>query len=144
MQFDKSLNQLRGHVNNLQSIPAKLPHYKIGCNFDGVSVFENSLHGEVIPILCYCHSINKSASQEDEPSEIIIETRLPFIVGFFHGKQKPLVEDLCHDFIIELQRLDPLNSGPETYGRKFTCSLYWMSCDSPMRYSIRHTSQILT
>ena len=96
-------------------------------------MFENSLQGEVIPILCYCHSINLSASKEDEPNEIILENRLPFIVGFFHGKQKPLVEDLCRDFVAELKRLDPLNNGPETCGRKFTCSLYCMSCDSPMR-----------
>jgi hypothetical protein len=132
-QFEKALNQLRGHIDELDLVPGVLLHYKIAGNIDGVFVFKNTLQGEVIPILCYIHSINKSASKEDEKYEIILETRLPCIVGFFHGKQKPLVEDLCRDFVAELNRLDPNNNGHETSGRKFTCSLYCMSCDSPMR-----------
>jgi len=94
------------------------------------------VQGELIPILCYCHSINKSALPEDKEGEFIFEKRLPFIVGFFHGKQKPPVEELCKEFVAELGRLDPNNNGPETEGRTFTCSLWCMSCDSPMRYEI--------
>jgi hypothetical protein len=38
-QFEKALNQLRGHIDELDLVPAVLPHYKIAGNIDGVFVF---------------------------------------------------------------------------------------------------------
>ncbi|EFX65992.1 hypothetical protein DAPPUDRAFT_332646 [Daphnia pulex] len=74
----------------------------------------------------------------DLENEIILKIRLPFIVGYYHGKHKPSsVEDLLKDFISEPIKLHPDNHGPETEGRKCTCTIYCMSCDSPMRYYLK-------
>jgi hypothetical protein len=122
LQMEKAFLDIRGHVAALND---KLIHYKITCNIDGGCVLKNSEQGEVIPILCFVNSISKSASPEDLENEIILKIRLPFIVGYYHGKHKPSsVEDLLKDFISELIKLHPDNHGPETEGRKCTCTIY--------------------
>ena len=97
-------------------------------------VFKCTEQGEVIPILCSIHSISKSAKEEDNETEIILETRFPFVVRFCHGETKPEPEDLVAAFIKELKRLNPNNNGPETAGRKCTVTLHCMKCDTPIRY----------
>ncbi len=128
----ESWNILRGVPNTFDS-NVNLVFYKIDCNIDGVVVFKCSEQGEVIPILCSIHSITKSAKEEHEITELIVETRFPFVVGFFHGQTKPEPEDLVAEFLNELIRLDPENSGPETDGRKCTASLHCMKCDTRTR-----------
>ena len=130
----EALDLLQGFQQEMTSAILNLPHYKVDCNIDGVVVFKCSEQGEVTPILCSVHSVSKSAKEEDKDTTIILETRFPFVVGFFHGKTKPEPEDLCSAFIQELDRLDPDNNGPETAGRKCTAKLHCMKCDTPIRY----------
>ena len=131
LQMKNVLAKLRGHIAELG--PKKQLHYKICCNEDGVNIFNNSEQAEAIPILVYVHSISKSAAPEDVANEIILKTRLPFVVGYYHGKTKPSVEELTKDFVAELLRLHPDNDEPETEGRRCICELFCMTCDSPMR-----------
>ncbi len=128
----EALNTLRGEKTTLTS-NLSLPHFKLDANIDGVAVFKCSEQGEVIPILCSIYSISKSASDEDKCSEIIFETRYPFVAGFFHGKTKPEADDLVAEFVEELERLRPDNNGPETIGRKCSIALHCMKCDTPIR-----------
>ena len=55
LQMEKAFLDLRGH---LAALNAKLVHYKITCNIDGVCVLKNSEQGEVIPIFVF-RSFNK-------------------------------------------------------------------------------------
>ncbi len=52
LQIEKAFLDIRGHVAALN---AKLIHYKITCNIDGVCVSKNSKQGEIIPILNLPH-----------------------------------------------------------------------------------------
>lgn len=133
MQLKIAWNELRGQQHDLVANGNK-PHYKLDCNIDGVAVFKCSEQGEVIPILCCIHSISKSAKPEDRKTEIILETRFPFVLGFFHGQTKPEPEDLVDEFLAELEYLNPENNAPETATRKFTVRLHCMKCDTPIRY----------
>ena len=109
-----------------------IPHYFLIINIDGVLAFTNSEQSEIIPILGLVHSVKSSAFSEEKA--ILLETTYPFVIGFFHGKSKPNLDNFLQPLLSELRRLSPNNNDPiQTKGREFTVSLRCVVADTPMR-----------
>jgi hypothetical protein len=131
--MDRAQRILRGEKESEpDELQTELPHYFIVINIDGVIAFTNSEQAEIIPILGLVYSVKRSAFSE-EP-EIVLETRYPFVIGFFHGKEKPDLGKFLEPLFEELKRLSPNNADPvQTAGREFTASLQCVVADTPMR-----------
>lgn len=70
---------------------------------DGVSWFKSSEQAKCIHILFNIHSVAK-LSRVDAPRRLLKQQ--PLIVGLFHGKTNPNVQDFTRTTVEELERLE--------------------------------------
>jgi hypothetical protein len=86
-----------------------VPHYKVDIHIEEAKLNEDKNAVTITPILEIIHSIQPTATHEED-TEIILDTSV-FVIGFYVGKRKlGDISSFLSELIGEFRRLSPLNS----------------------------------
>ena len=142
--YDKDLIKQRaldalGRINSggdgepEQTRDRKPPHFKVDVFIDTARVFNSSETPSITPILGRLYSVQPDADKED--GIVHFKKAEPFIIGFYHGKDKPSnLESFVGPMLREFRSLCPNIAEEDTNSpRPFTASLRCVIADSPMR-----------